>query len=389
MGQIRDPLAIQCHEVGRNWIKSKDVVVQDVGARLLAVLDDVYLEPQVSEHAPPMGMVPDELLHYPWKEMPMLAASEGQQKAPIKQLVWKEAEENSRFGLRLGIVWISPEHHYPRHKYERLAVFYQMTGTLQLFQDDQDLALPAGTTHVHLPQVWLGHQNPAEPTLSFWVERVLEVEEVPRVIKDLYEMSFDAVTLALKQAMHQWLLSEDSEAQNFGKALLLQLKPRSQLLEPEPGWRPPDAQVTPPPAGSVSEGFDSCNWYLTTLDDPEHPNLKYMRECVFVKTETCMFGLFYVPGNLWYKAHSHAPKEIYHVIDGEALLLLEGDENGQLFGPNTFRVHQPFQTHAMQTFDRPALILWVWSGNLDWRHVDYQVLPGLLEELRISKETGL
>lgn len=24
----------------------------------------------------------------------------GQQKAPIKQLVWKEAEENSRFGLR-------------------------------------------------------------------------------------------------------------------------------------------------------------------------------------------------------------------------------------------------------------------------------------------------
>lgn len=73
-----------------------------------------------------------------------------------------------------------------------------MTGTLQLFQDDQDLALPAGTTHVHLPQVWLGHQNPAEPTLSFWVERVLEVEEVPRVIKDLYEMSFDAVTLALK-----------------------------------------------------------------------------------------------------------------------------------------------------------------------------------------------
>lgn len=42
MGQIRDPLAIQCHEVGRNWIKSKDVVVQDVGARLLAVLDDLH-----------------------------------------------------------------------------------------------------------------------------------------------------------------------------------------------------------------------------------------------------------------------------------------------------------------------------------------------------------
>ena len=132
------------------------------------------------------------------------------------------------------------------------------------------------------------------------------------------------------------------------------------------------------------EGFDSCSWYLTTLDDPEQPELSNLRECALFKTEDAMFGLFYVPANLWYKAHSHAPAEMYHVLDGEPLLLLEGAEDeGQIFGPDTFRVHEPFQAHAMQTFDQPALILWGWSGSMEWDKAEYKLLDQGFEDLRI------
>lgn len=46
------------------------------------------------------------------------------------------------------------------------------------------------------------------------------------------------------------------------------------------------------------------------------------------------------------------------------------------WGRDSFWLHHPYQSHGMQTLDRPVLILWGWIGNL--KDYDFHYLPSHL-----------
>ena len=103
------------------------------------------------------------------------------------------------------------------------------------------------------------------------------------------------------------------------------------------------------------------------------------------KNEDSMFGMFYLPAGIYYPAHRHEPMEIYHVIQGEARFFLADDAESihgtdgveasiETEGPDSFWVHQPYQSHGLQTLDHPVLILWGWIGDL--KDFDFHYLPG-------------
>jgi len=48
------------------------------------------------------------------------------------------------------------------------------------------------------------------------------------------------------------------------------------------------------------------------------------------------------------------------------------------WGPDSFWLHHPYQSHGMQTLDRPVLVLWGWIGNL--KDYDFHYLPSHLVE---------
>ena len=63
------------------------------------------------------------------------------------------------------------------------------------------------------------------------------------------------------------------------------------------------------------------------------------------------------------------------------------DTSIKTWGPDSFWLHHPYQSHGMQTLDRPVLILWGWIGNL--KDYDFHYLPSHLvqkEHVKTQKE---
>ena len=91
----------------------------------------------------------------------------------------------------------------------------------------------------------------------------------------------------------------------------------------------------------------------------------------------------YVPPGVYYPSHIHQPLEIYHVFAGSALYTLADEQDiedvrhgakpskviREIYKEDDFWVHLPYQAHAMETLDEPALFLWGWVDNL--KDVDY------------------
>lgn len=210
----------------------------------------------------------------------------------------------------------------------------------------------------------------------------MEPLEVPRALSDLYKLAADRVTATLKHAAVLWLQSETEDVQRFGKKLLPFLQPRA------PEMRKVGADAPPQRAGIPTE-FRGCPWYpsgaYTACMDP---SLKPLKDCVMYKGTDSMFGFFYLPPGIYYPAHRHEPLEMYHVISGEARFFLADDEDSEVQtatgGPDSFWLHQPYQAHGMQTFEKAVLILWGWIGNL--KDYDFHYLPSdIFQNVRRAK----
>ena len=62
-------------------------------------------------------------------------------------------------------------------------------------QESMDMS--PGDIYVHLPSTMYGFESWDEPLLTLWAERVVDVDQVPRVIRDVQEVRADLVTSTL------------------------------------------------------------------------------------------------------------------------------------------------------------------------------------------------
>lgn len=380
-----DPLMLHCKAAAQDWLHSDDPLVQDFGARLMFILSsqDVSLS-QRGKNVPPEGLLPEEFQHYPWDIGTLLGKAEYkkhefQSEAPMRQFY--AFEDLEHVALRLGVFWTSPHWHYSPHVYKSLELHHRVCGQGQYFTSNggqvESMDMSPGDIYVHLPSTMYGFESWDEPLLTLWAERVVDVDQVPRVIRDVQEVRADLVTSTLTRAAHLWLQAEDVSVQRFGRKLLPFLHPRSMRRVVK------DA----PPLGAVPKAFRSCPWYPSlAYTQRMDAALKPLRDCIMYKNEDSMFGMFYLPAGIYYPAHRHEPMEIYHVIQGEARFFSADDGMSSIqevdgveasietWGPDSFWVHQPYQSHGLQTLDHPVLILWGWIGDL--KDFDFHYLPG-------------
>jgi len=213
-----------------------------------------------------------------------------------------------------------------------------------------------------------------------------DVESQPKTITCFFHFAHQEIPYRLHprtdlrtRAAHLWLQAEDVSVQRFGRKLLPFLHPRSSTLR--------RVVKDAPPLGAVPKAFRSCPWYPSlAYTQRMDVALKPLRDCIMYKNEDSMFGMFYLPAGIYYPAHRHEPMEIYHVIQGEARFFLADDGMSSIqevdgveasietWGPDSFWVHQPYQSHGLQTLDHPVLILWGWIGDL--KDFDFHYLPG-------------
>lgn len=401
-----DPVTLECKSAAQQWLQSKDPLIQDFGARLLCLLCSKQVTLSTPgphmPHIPPRDLIPEEFESYPWGPGVFRGGHE-HLKLPLNFPSWASmismplrefwALEAENVGLRLGVFWASPHWRYLPHACESLDLHHRLRGSGIYFTQKSELEqlefvpVAPGDVYLHLPSDIYGFESGEEPLLNLWAERIVDVQAVPRVIRDLQEVADDPVTRALQVAAHQWLQAEDQVVQLFGKKTKLFLRPRDLIRQV------PEAA---PPQGKISAEFRGCPWYPSlAYTNCMDPKLKPLRDCILYEEGDTMFGMFFAPAGTYYPAHRHQPWEIYHMIEGEGLFFL-GDDGGEpaqalaevdqmeakplsIFsnGPGCFWLHRPYQSHGMQLLDRPALILWGWigdlSGDYDLRYLEKDI----------------
>lgn len=306
------PVSLECRLVAEEWLDSPDCVVKDFGARLMALAHG-EVPCASSEHALPRGLIPDGLRNYPWvvgevrsKEATKL------DEAPLRQFWVYDHEEAQELGMKVGIYWASPHWKYPKHAYQPFELLEILRGSCRVLADEE-VPLKAGRgTFLHLPHQQVGLHCSAQPVMALWAERLLEEKEVPREIRALHAIQEDVVTFMIKRAAHSWLASQEELLRDFGRRLLPLIEPRRR------GFMGPHA-----PANLLPAEFRSCPWLTCGAheycrDAKEAQELRGMRQSVLYKGLDSLFGLFYVPKDVHYPAHSHKPLEIYHILSGEA-----------------------------------------------------------------------
>ena len=383
MGVFDCPVTLECKYAAEEWLQSKDPLIRDFGARLMFLLrsQEVNLEFSRTSKVPPSDLLPGEFQQYRWDASPLKTSAthkgEFQTETPMRHFHALEDVEN--VGLKLGVFWVSPHWLYPAHEHQSLELHHRVLGQGTYFTGQDEISkvpLAPGDCYVHLPHQLHGIESQDEPLLTLWAERVVTHEEVPRVLSDLYTVAKDPVTCTLSHAARLWLQSEDPHVQLFGRKLLPFISPRS-VEQKRVG-------VDAPPLGMLPDDFRGCPWYPSgAYTCRMDPTLKPLKDCIIYKGEHSMFGFFYLPPGIYYPAHRHEPLEMYHVISGEARFFLadDGEELSsdvtetciKTWGPDSFWLHLPYQSHGMQTLDRPVLILWGWIGNL--KDYDFHYLP--------------
>lgn len=66
--------------------------------------------------------------------------------------------------------------------------------------------------------------------------------------------------------------------------------------------------------------------------------------------------------NLDYGRHQHIPEELYTVVSGSGVFLLD-DQPTLTLGPGDTRLHPSNQPHALKTTDQPILTFVLWRGE--------------------------
>lgn len=75
-----------------------------------------------------------------------------------------------------------------------------------------------GDIYVHLPSTMYGFESWDEPLLTLWAERVVDVDQVPRVIRDVQEVRADLVTSTLTLRFDKGEVAESLQSLSFGNS---------------------------------------------------------------------------------------------------------------------------------------------------------------------------
>ena len=83
--------------------------------------------------------------------------------------------------------------------------------------------------------------------------------------------------------------------------------------------------------------------------------------------ETVRFGFLFQAAHISYPDHNHAAEELYLILKGAADWNVGGLPLGVQHA-GQFVHHQPWQSHAMKTNNRPMLAMWGWVGDIGMKH---------------------
>lgn len=84
-----------------------------------------------------------------------------------------------------------------------------------------------------------------------------------------------------------------------------------------------------------------------------------------VYCDNCRFGLLLQSPDSLYPEHRHAAEELYLVLSGTAQWGTEQVDT-ELRPPGSLIHHAPWQPHAIRTLSTPLLVLWGWTGDLEF-----------------------
>lgn len=260
--------------------------------------------------------------------------------------------------------------------------FFGISTPLELCRKEKDDLIPtltSGATKCHLlfPPQKVTYEAREDPLVILWGERADPSRAASEVILEIQQIHDNPVMHTVKKAMHMWLLDKCPWIRRCGRALSASICSFEAELSPHA-----------PPEGKIPDAFYSCPWYVSDAfnhcKDPDmKPRFRFMRDCIICQSDDSVFGLTYVPPHTYYPSHIHKPLEIYHMLSGSGRFLIAGDndikevQEGSLpksvdiciYTTDDYWVHLPYQAHAMETLEEPALFLWGWVDDLS--DIDY------------------
>jgi len=78
-------------------------------------------------------------------------------------------------------------------------------------------------------------------------------------------------------------------------------------------------------------------------------------------TDQCRITVAYWGRNLFYARHWHEPEELYTVVSGSGIFMVDNQPD-LILGPGDTRLHLSNQPHALRTQNDPILVLVIWRG---------------------------
>lgn len=125
-------------------------------------------------------------------------------------------------------------------------------------------------------------------------------------------------------------------------------------------------------AACVDDVSSRLGWYQIYKGEGVDPNLaeamfagQVVGQVGLLKSEVVRTGLFLLAPGLHYPMHTHRAEELYFCLSGSVTL-----QHGLLSRafdllPGQISVTPSNQLHSLATGDRPALLVYVWIGDID------------------------
>ena len=186
-----------------------------------------------------------------------------------------------------------------------------------------------------------------------------------------------------------WLAGRSESSSRLAAQALSGCADRAAGLEPR-SYEPPkeleflDRAIEASPIDELAKGLralqQSFFWRTVDAGNVMHgrsTHCKIVGPDGTVRDDTFLFGSFLIVPDTVYPLHSHAARETYVILSGQARWWND-DAGYRERMPGEVIVHEPWQPHAMRTDQEPLLTLWIWQGDISFDSYRYE--PAGLDE---------
>lgn len=130
---------------------------------------------------------------------------------------------------------------------------------------------------------------------------------------------------------------------------------------------------TPNPlALCVDDVSSRLGWYQIYKGEGVDPDLaegmfagQVVGQVGLLKSDVVRTGLFLLAPGLHYPVHTHRADELYFCLSGSVILQHGLSSPAFDLNPGQISVTPSNQLHSLKTGDRPALLVYVWTGDID------------------------